>query len=573
MKYSLRKAFALMALVPACAFSSYGEPFEVNGVYYDYANGNAEDATIVNIVNPPQGVYSGAFELLPTVTYNGKTYDVNPSSFYSSAFANSAITDFTLGEGWCTDEHRFENVSLMNDRALQKVTVKSFYDYSRYTYFYYWINVGYAYDCVNLYVRQVSDTDYDIIIDKFEVYGPDGNKMSPFLCTEGLQDPIRIYPDENNTFHVKCDGVSFTDENGNYLQALKISAYYVVLLGVDYQGEVMAIRSQPMPTQTGVYAHAAGLDFAISYDFASVCQPLNGNTYTGDIVIPATVAYDGKDYPVTEIGASSFLNSKITSVVFPSSITNVGSYAFEASASLEEVDMSACSEINFATAPFYGCTSLTRVSFPYAQKSLGSMFNGCTALSEVTIPQGIRLSYTFNNCPSLLNIDILEDTEENVSFRLKSNVRDTDGNVIPLAAIPAISYNSSTWGDYHQILISEIYVPDSDGVITMPKSAFTYNMYYPPYQERTSTDIYVVYAPGGDYLIAPEVGTANVGDVFASLSIVKQPDGINDPVAAPDDADVAPVYYNLQGVRMSEPLAPGLYIRAQGSKTTKILVR
>ena len=46
--------------------------------------------------------------------------------------------------------------------------------------------------------------------------------------------------------------------------------------------------------------------------------------------------------------------------------------------------------------------------------------------------------------------------------------------------------------------------------------------------------------------------------------------GIDDLEAA--DEAAAPVYYNLQGVRIVEPAAGGLYIRVQGRKVTKVLV-
>ena len=46
--------------------------------------------------------------------------------------------------------------------------------------------------------------------------------------------------------------------------------------------------------------------------------------------------------------------------------------------------------------------------------------------------------------------------------------------------------------------------------------------------------------------------------------------GVNDIMADDDNAPV--VYYNLQGVRVENP-TNGLYIRVQGKKATKVLVR
>ena len=52
-------------------------------------------------------------------------------------------------------------------------------------------------------------------------------------------------------------------------------------------------------------------------------RPLS-STYAGDVVIPESVEYEGKKYPVTAIGESAFQYeiAKITSIYIPSSITN-----------------------------------------------------------------------------------------------------------------------------------------------------------------------------------------------------------------------------------------------------------
>lgn len=46
--------------------------------------------------------------------------------------------------------------------------------------------------------------------------------------------------------------------------------------------------------------------------------------------------------------------------------------------------------------------------------------------------------------------------------------------------------------------------------------------------------------------------------------------GVEDVVL---EGDGEAVYYNLQGVRVSEPLAPGLYIRSEGNSTVKVYIR
>lgn len=56
-----------------------------------------------------------------------------------------------------------------------------------------------------------------------------------------------------------------------------------------------------------------------------------------------------------------------------------------------------------------------------------------------------------------------------------------------------------------------------------------------------------------------------------SISYTAKQSGIND--IAGDDADAPAVYYNMQGVRVDAPSAPGIYIRRQGNTATKIQVK
>ena len=58
--------------------------------------------------------------------------------------------------------------------------------------------------------------------------------------------------------------------------------------------------------------------------------PNNEGCYTGDVVIPASVTYEGVDYDVTSIGDYTFQYSHdLTSVTIPESVTSIGECAFQ----------------------------------------------------------------------------------------------------------------------------------------------------------------------------------------------------------------------------------------------------
>ena len=53
------------------------------------------------------------------------------------------------------------------------------------------------------------------------------------------------------------------------------------------------------------------------------------NEYSGNVVIPESVTYNGKTYSVTSIGRDAFTNcTSLTSVTIPNSVTSIGQYAF-----------------------------------------------------------------------------------------------------------------------------------------------------------------------------------------------------------------------------------------------------
>ncbi|MGM9747082.1 MAG: leucine-rich repeat protein [Paludibacteraceae bacterium] len=85
------------------------------------------------------------------------------------------------------------------------------------------------------------------------------------------------------------------------------------------------------------------------------------NEYTGDVVIPTTVTYDGKTYSVTSIGEGAFWDcTGLTSVTIPNSVTSIGYSAF------------------------YDCSGLTSVTIPNSVTSIGkSAFYGCSGLTSV----------------------------------------------------------------------------------------------------------------------------------------------------------------------------------------------
>lgn len=97
----------------------------------------------------------------------------------------------------------------------------------------------------------------------------------------------------------------------------------------------------------------------VNSEYAQVIS--GAKKYTGEIVIPASIDYDGKTYNVKSIGERAFEEcTGLTSITIPNSVTLMGGYVF------------------------WCCTNLTSVVIPSSVTGIGEeAFKGCTALSNV----------------------------------------------------------------------------------------------------------------------------------------------------------------------------------------------
>ena len=76
----------------------------------------------------------------------------------------------------------------------------------------------------------------------------------------------------------------------------------------------------------GIYYDFSGTTADVTY--YSIDDSLNSSAYSGNVVIPASVTYNGKTYNVTSIRSSAFSGcTGLTSVTIPESVTSIGSSA------------------------------------------------------------------------------------------------------------------------------------------------------------------------------------------------------------------------------------------------------
>ena len=162
---------------------------------------------------------------------------------------------------------------------------------------------------------------------------------------------------------------------------------------------------------TSTWAKAFYVD-GINYNITSaddLTVEVASDTYRGEIVIPASVQYDGKTYSVTSIGHGAFWNCVgLTSVNIPNSVTSIGGAAFYSCNGLTSVTIpNSVTSIGGET--FRYCHNLPTVNIPNSVTSIGSYaFDGCTRLTSVNLSSSLTVigDYVFGNCRSLTSITI-----------------------------------------------------------------------------------------------------------------------------------------------------------------------
>ena len=114
----------------------------------------------------------------------------------------------------------------------------------------------------------------------------------------------------------------------------------------------------------------------------------NESAYSGNVVIPETVTYNGETYSVTSIGDWAFFGcTGMTSITIPESVTTINHSAFR------------------------GCTGLTSVTIPNSVTEIGSgAFRDCSGLTSVTIPNSVTEigAGAFAGCSELRDVNLLD---------------------------------------------------------------------------------------------------------------------------------------------------------------------
>jgi len=151
--------------------------------------------------------------------------------------------------------------------------------------------------------------------------------------------------------------------------------------------------------------------------------------YSGDVVIPPTVSYEGQTYNVTAISGWAFDRcSELTSVSIPEGVTSIGEWAFNS------------------------CTLLGSVRTPNSLESIGpKVFSECTSLTTVFFGSSLTSigSEAFYNCLNLTDFYFFSPAPPSLGSRVFNRVK-TEQITLHVPEASLDNWNVSPWNGFKE---------------------------------------------------------------------------------------------------------------------------
>ena len=175
-----------------------------------------------------------------------------------------------------------------------------------------------------------------------------------------------------------------------------------------------------------------GFYYDVNLEKMTVTLVAGENKQTGEIIIPASVSYKGREFSVTSINGAFRGNTKLTGVELPTSVVSLEKNAFNGCSSLKSISgLDNITELGVSC--FAGCVALPSIDLPEGLKKIESQaFYGCAGLEQLSIPETVYSigNAAFSNCTSLCTI-VLPKGIESLSSNLFEGCISLDDITIP----------------------------------------------------------------------------------------------------------------------------------------------
>ena len=201
----------------------------------------------------------------------------------------------------------------------------------------------------------------------------------------------------------------------------KVYVYFLALLTCFISTDVYAHDIEVQNGGKTIYYDFINNNTELRVTFRGNTSETYANEYSGDVVIPESVNYQGNNYSVTAIGDNSFREcSDLTSVIIPNSVTAMGDCSFLGCSGLTSITISN-SITTIGSYAFYGCSDLTSITIPNSVTAIYDFaFENCSGLTSITIPSNVTAIAVsaFFGCSQLTSLSVESD---NTQFDSRDN--------------------------------------------------------------------------------------------------------------------------------------------------------
>lgn len=398
--------------------------FKVNGVYYNLTNYNSRKVALVapfEIEGEALTDYSGDITVPATITVGDDTYSV--TEIKASAFANAQIGKLTLPSSISKiGDYAFSGSTLPELILAENAAVPS-------------LGKGVFSGCANFSqfilpegLKAIPDELYKgtslseiIIPDDIEEIGVSAFEECTKITSLDIPKSIKSIGDKafsgctslvnvrvNSIYPPECSEDAFGDTSAAGAE-LKVPIGYSSAYAAAPGWSVFKTTSEfGIPVNPGDKFVANGVAYIVSgigddgntvkvtyqktdndkTDNSSITAA-NKTGYSGDVVVPNSVSYQGISFDVTALDEKCFYSaSNLESVVLPEGITTIPAYAFNSCNNLNHIDIpSSVKEI--ATYAFIYCSKLEQVDLPVGLTTLGIRSFQSTGISSINLPEGV----------------------------------------------------------------------------------------------------------------------------------------------------------------------------------------
>ena len=443
----MRKLFFLFLALVATT-SLWAHDFEVDGIYYDYLDGNNVEVTYCGAYyNSYDDEYSGEVIIPSTFTYNGTTYSV--TSIGEWAFRNcSSLTSVTIpnsvtsiGYGAFRDCSSLTSITIPNSvtsignsafaycKALTSITIPNSVT-----------SIGdEAFECSSLTsitipnsVTSIGDEAFYYcslltsitIPNSVTSIGDEAFAYCKALTSITIPNSVTSIGDDafvdcSSLISITCLGTTPPTLGTGVFNGTKLSAVYIPDNTLSAYQTAWGNEYVFVNNETTLTLHVATLGTLADLIFDAGTRPalvakliLTGTLNDADFTCMRETMTSLVDVDLSGITNTSGVNfngkSKLVKIILPANLTSIGEWAFYSCSSLTSITIPE-SVTSIGSHAFWDCRSLTSTTILNSVTTIGDWaFSNCYSLTSITIPHSVTSigDYAFDNCRSLTSITI-----------------------------------------------------------------------------------------------------------------------------------------------------------------------